>query len=66
MAIISHLKEERIKRELNQEELAYAINIHPKSIGRIERGERTPSVEIALKLAKYLGCSVEQLFEEEL
>ncbi len=64
MAVATRLKEERIKRNIKQEELALAIDIHPKSLGRIERGERTPSVETALRLARYLECSVERLFSE--
>ena len=62
MAIATNLKQIRMDRNLHQEDLAIAIGSCGRTIGRIERGERNASLELALRLAKYLDIPVEQLF----
>ena len=42
--------------------VANATGSCSRTIGRYERGERNPSLEIALKLAKHFEVSVEELF----
>ena len=63
MAIATNLKQVRMERNLHQEDLAIAIGSCGRTIGRIERGERNASLELALRLAKYLDISVEDLFQ---
>lgn len=63
MAIATNLKQIRMERNLHQEDLAIAIGSCGRTIGRIERGERNASLELALRLAKYLELSVEDLFQ---
>ena len=63
MAIATNLKQIRNERNLHQEDLAIAIGSCGRTIGRIERGERNASLELALRLAKYLDISVEDLFQ---
>ena len=63
MAIASNLKQVRMERNLHQEDLAIAIGSCGRTIGRIERGERNASLELALRLARYLSIPVEELFE---
>lgn len=63
MAIATNLKQIRIERNLHQEDLAIAIGSCGRTIGRIERGERNASLELALRLASYLNVSVEELFQ---
>ena len=62
MAIATNLKQIRTERNLLQEDLAIAIGSCGRTIGRIERGERNASLELALRLARYLDIPVEQLF----
>ena len=62
MAIATNLKQVRMERNLLQEDLAIAIGACGRTIGRIERGERNASLELALRLAKYLDIPVEELF----
>lgn len=52
----------RIKHKLTQEELAHAVGVTRQTIIAIEKGNYTPSVELALKLAKVFKTSVEALF----
>lgn len=63
MAIATNLKKVRMERNLLQEDLAVAIGSCGRTIGRIERGERNASLELALRLAKYLDIPVESLFQ---
>ncbi len=63
MTIATNLKQVRMERNLHQEDLAIAIGSCGRTIGRIERGERNASLELALRLAKYLNVPVEQLFQ---
>ena len=63
MAIANNLKQVRMERNLHQEDLAIAIGSCGRTIGRIERGERNASLELALRLAKFLDLPVEDLFQ---
>jgi putative transcriptional regulator len=52
----------RSTRKISQTELAEAIGVSRKTISTVETGRFTPSVCIALKLAKYFDKKVEDLF----
>lgn len=52
----------RAEHRLSQAELASAINVSRKTISTIEVGRFTPSVVIALKLARYFDVPVEEIF----
>ena len=62
MAINNTLKDIREERNLIQADLAEAIGSCSQTIGRIERGERNPSLEIAIRLAHYLKVPVPYCF----
>ena len=63
MPVANTIKEARTKKNICQEELAEAIQCSPKTISRYETGERCPSLELALRLAKYLELSMDALFK---
>ncbi|MBH0090930.1 helix-turn-helix transcriptional regulator [Pseudoalteromonas sp. AS71] len=52
----------RKEARLSQQELADAINVSRKTISTVETNRFTPSVIIALKIAKHFNTSVEGLF----
>lgn len=56
------VKEERIRCYLTQQELADAIQVSRQTIHSIESNRYVPSTILALKLARTLKVSVEQLF----
>lgn len=58
------LAECRKANELSQKELAKLFNTSHTTIGKYERGEMTPSIEAAKKLAKLLDTSVGYLLGE--
>ena len=47
---------------LSQQELAEAAGVTRQTIGGIEGGLYSPSVSVALRLSRALGCRVEELF----
>ena len=63
MAVSTTLKKIRTERNIGQQDLAVAIGSCGRTIGRIERGERNASLELALRLSAYLGLPVEELFK---
>ena len=52
----------RKEARLSQQELADAIKVSRKTISTVETNRFTPSVIIALKIAKHFNTSVESLF----
>ncbi len=61
-AITSQVNEYRLKLGLTQEQLAEKIGVTRQTVIAIERGNYTPSVLLALKLAATFSVSVESLF----
>ncbi len=56
------VQEYRIKKKITQEELGEGIGVTRQTIIAIEKGNYTPSVLLALKIANYFNISVEKLF----
>ncbi|KOO59709.1 hypothetical protein WH43_02485 [Rheinheimera sp. KL1] len=52
----------RAARGLSQQQLADAIGVSRKTISTVETGRFTPSVVIALQMARYFEVPVEQIF----
>ena len=64
MAVVNNIKEIREQRGIYQDELA-AHGYCTKTIGRIERGDSTPSAEFMLRISKYFNMMVEDVFHVE-
>lgn len=54
--------EYRTRQGVTQEELGKAVSVTRQTIFAIEKGRYTPSVALALRLAKYFGVPIEKLF----
>ena len=52
----------RAERGLSRKALAELVDVNPQTIGFLERGDYSPSVELALKLARVFGVAVDTLF----
>ncbi len=67
MPLRNRLKEYRVKINVNQSEMGQLVNVSRQTISQIERGDYSPSVTLALKIAKVCDASVEDIFwyEEE-
>ena len=55
------LAQVRKKKKISQDELAKAIGVHAPVIGRYERGEVKPSIEVATSMAEALKVSLDYL-----
>ena len=56
------MQEIRIKRGITQESLADTVGVSRQTIIAIEKGNYTPSVLLALKIANAFDTEVEALF----
>lgn len=55
----------RKEKNMSQDELAKALNATPTTIGRYERDEVKPSIEVARKIADVLEVSLDYLTGDE-
>ena len=62
MGLKNRLKERRAALGVNQQELGRMAGVSRQTISQIERGDYSPSVTLALKLAKICGVHVEDIF----
>lgn len=53
----------RTERGLTQEELALQVDVSRQTIIALEKGNYTPSIMLALKIAGYFKVPVEKLFK---
>ena len=60
--LVNMLKVHRAMKNLTQAELAELAGITRVSVNAIEGGRMVPSVLLALKLARALGVTVDELF----
>lgn len=56
------VEELRIAAGLSRQELADQVGVHYQTIGYIERGEYSPSLVLALRIAAALNEEIEQIF----
>ncbi|MGP1387208.1 MAG: substrate-binding domain-containing protein [Thainema sp.] len=56
------LRQTRLRLGLSQQDLAAMVGVSRQTISGVESGQTALSVTVALKLAKALGCGVEDLF----
>ena len=57
------IRQFRTEQQLSQEELAFSSELHPAYIGKIERGEKCPTVETLYKIATGLKIPLHKLLD---
>jgi putative transcriptional regulator len=62
-SVINNVNEMRTKKSVTQETLADALGVTRQTIIAIEKGNYTPSVMLALKIAKFFKRPVEDIFK---
>jgi putative transcriptional regulator len=55
----------RAERGLSRQQLADAIAVNYQTVGYLERGDYSPSLELAFRLAEYFGLPIESIFARE-
>ncbi|WP_245596428.1 helix-turn-helix transcriptional regulator [Nocardioides alkalitolerans] len=52
----------RVERGVSRREFAEALGVHYQTVGYLERGEYSPSLHLALRIAAYFEVPVEFVF----
>ena len=60
------IREERIKLNLTQEQLAEKVDISTSYVGQIERGERNISLDTLVNVANILGVTIDFLLQDSI
>ncbi len=60
----NRIREERLKLNLTQEQLAEKVHVSSAYIGQIERGERSVSLDVLLEIVNALGVTVDYLLAD--
>lgn len=61
----NNIKVQRAIKNITQEDLAKIISVTRQTINAMEKNKYVPSTVLALKIAKYFGKNVEEIFELE-
>jgi putative transcriptional regulator len=62
--MVNRVRERRTERGLSQAQLAEAMSVSRQTINSIETGRYTPSLQLALALARYFDTTVEEMFDD--
>ncbi|NDD62649.1 MAG: transcriptional regulator [Acidobacteria bacterium] len=63
--VFNRVEELRLAKGMTRQELADAAGVHYQTIGYLERGEYSPSLVLALRIARVLGLEVGEIFSIE-
>lgn len=58
----NYVREQRVKKNITQEELATIMNVSRQTINAIETNRHLPSIILALKLSRFFELNVNDLF----
>jgi len=58
----NRLEEFRKRRGIRQEDLAADLEVSRQTIGSLENGRYNPSIVLAIRIARYFGVPVEEMF----
>ena len=61
----NRVRELRTDRGLSQGQLATAMSVSRQTINSIEQERYTPSLPLALALARHFGSTVEEMFDAD-
>jgi DNA-binding XRE family transcriptional regulator len=60
--VFNRIEQARTSLGLSRQQLADRVGVHYQTIGYLERGEYSPSLVLALRIASALNKEVSQLF----
>jgi transcriptional regulator with XRE-family HTH domain len=64
MRLGQRVREERLKLNLTQAQLAEAVDISDTYVGQIERGERSLTLDTLVRVVNRLGVSIDYLLKD--
>lgn len=63
--IYNRLRVLRAETNLSRADLAEKVGVNPQTIGAIERGDHSPSLDLAMKLCEVFALPIEAVFSRE-
>ena len=60
--LFNRIEQARMARGMSRLDLADAVGVHYQTIGYLERGEYSPSLVLAIRIAEALNKEVSELF----
>ena len=60
--VFNRVEDLRTAKGMSRQKLADAVGVHYQTIGYLERGEYSPSLILALKIAKALDTEIPEIF----
>ncbi len=61
----NRVRQLRTARNLSQGDLAVELNVSRQTVNAIETERYTPSLPLAIALARFFGTTVESMFDDE-
>ena len=59
------MREERLRRELSQAELADELGVSRQTVISIESGRYLPSLPLAFRIARFFALPIEKMFDPQ-
>ncbi|MCX2164207.1 helix-turn-helix transcriptional regulator [Corynebacterium auriscanis] len=60
--IHNRVKVLRIERDMSRAQLAELIEVNPQTVGALERGDHSPSLDLAFRICEVFDLPVEMVF----
>ncbi|MBC3184987.1 helix-turn-helix transcriptional regulator [Corynebacterium sp. zg-331] len=60
--IFNRIRVLRAERDMSRAQLAELIDVNPQTIGALERGDHSPSLDLAFRICEVFGLPVEAVF----
>lgn len=61
--LVPKIRERRMEKYMSQKDVAVKSGVDESQLSQYEKGRRTPTLENAIKIAKAIGCHVDELYE---
>jgi DNA-binding XRE family transcriptional regulator len=65
MALHNRIAVLRAERKMSRAQLAGKVSVNPQTIGFLERGDYTPSLELAFKISRSFNLPMEAVFSPD-
>ncbi|QFQ01867.1 anaerobic benzoate catabolism transcriptional regulator [Corynebacterium urogenitale] len=63
--IFNRVRVLRAERDMSRAQLATLIGVNPQTVGALERGDHSPSLDLAFRLCEVFQLPVEAVFSRE-
>ncbi|GAA4797898.1 helix-turn-helix transcriptional regulator [Corynebacterium canis] len=63
--IFNRIRLLRTERDMSRAQLAELINVNPQTIGALERGDHSPSLDLAFRICQVFNLPVEAVFSRQ-